>query len=324
MNVLRFSSTEVPEGRRAHEVKELYASSINNHVEFPTGAPIFVESVVRQLPGVNVVKNSCGPCRVIRERRHVTTDGNDDLLLSIVVDGEMILTPHQGEPAVLRSGDVFLYLNDIPAGRTFTRSTTVFDIGVLRPLVEAAMSKNARGLIRRKIGSTKEPDLGLLLGYITMLIRDNQRLSSTAAAMAATHVQDLVITVLEPRRHAAQGAEDRTVRSARLSVIKAEIAAQVTRSDLSMETIARRHGMSPQYVRSLFRAEGTTFTEFVRTERLKRAYRLLTDERRAEWNIGTIALECGFADLSYFNRLFRRRYGMTPSDVRALGALLRP
>jgi hypothetical protein len=25
---------------------------------------------------------------------------------------------------------------------------------------------------------------------------------------------------------------------------------------------------------------------------------------------------CGFNDLSYFNRIFRRRYGMTPSDAR--------
>jgi AraC-like DNA-binding protein len=27
--------------------------------------------------------------------------------------------------------------------------------------------------------------------------------------------------------------------------------------------------------------------------------------------------ECGFGDLSYFNRAFRRRYGATPTDVRA-------
>jgi AraC-like DNA-binding protein len=30
-----------------------------------------------------------------------------------------------------------------------------------------------------------------------------------------------------------------------------------------------------------------------------------------------IAFDVGFGNLSYFNRLFRRTYGATPSDVRA-------
>jgi AraC-like DNA-binding protein len=30
-----------------------------------------------------------------------------------------------------------------------------------------------------------------------------------------------------------------------------------------------------------------------------------------------MASECGFGDLSYFNRAFRRRFGATPTDVRA-------
>jgi AraC-like DNA-binding protein len=33
--------------------------------------------------------------------------------------------------------------------------------------------------------------------------------------------------------------------------------------------------------------------------------------------ISTIAIESGFGGLSYFNHVFRRRYGATPSDIRA-------
>ena len=32
--------------------------------------------------------------------------------------------------------------------------------------------------------------------------------------------------------------------------------------------------------------------------------------------MGAIAAEAGFTNLSYFNRAFRRRYNMTPSDMR--------
>jgi AraC-like DNA-binding protein len=32
--------------------------------------------------------------------------------------------------------------------------------------------------------------------------------------------------------------------------------------------------------------------------------------------ISDIAFECGFNDLSYFNRCFRRRFGLTPTAAR--------
>jgi AraC-like DNA-binding protein len=51
--------------------------------------------------------------------------------------------------------------------------------------------------------------------------------------------------------------------------------------------------------------------------RLTHAYRLLTDPRWRDRNISSIAFEVGFGDLSYFNRAIRRRYGATPSEIRA-------
>jgi AraC-like DNA-binding protein len=66
----------------------------------------------------------------------------------------------------------------------------------------------------------------------------------------------------------------------------------------------------------LFEAEGVTFSEFVLSRRLTRAHRMLSDSRHAHLTISALAFECGFGDLSYFNRVFRRLYGATPSDVR--------
>jgi AraC-like DNA-binding protein len=75
-------------------------------------------------------------------------------------------------------------------------------------------------------------------------------------------------------------------------------------------------GITPRYVRMLFDGEGATYTDFVLRNRLARAHRLLRDPRYVGHTIGALASECGFGDLSYFNRAFRRRYGATPSDVR--------
>jgi AraC-like DNA-binding protein len=41
------------------------------------------------------------------------------------------------------------------------------------------------------------------------------------------------------------------------------------------------------------------------------------DPRHAGSTISAIALAAGFGDLSHFNRNFRRRYGASPSELRA-------
>jgi AraC-like DNA-binding protein len=43
---------------------------------------------------------------------------------------------------------------------------------------------------------------------------------------------------------------------------------------------------------------------------------MLVSPRFAYLRISDIALEVGFADLSWFNRQFRRRFGASPSDIR--------
>jgi AraC-like DNA-binding protein len=44
---------------------------------------------------------------------------------------------------------------------------------------------------------------------------------------------------------------------------------------------------------------------------------VIADPGAGERSIASIAYHAGFGDLSYFNRVFRKRYGMTPSDARA-------
>jgi AraC-like DNA-binding protein len=44
---------------------------------------------------------------------------------------------------------------------------------------------------------------------------------------------------------------------------------------------------------------------------------MLTDRRYLHLQIIDVALAVGFNDVSHFNRMFRRRFGDTPSGVRA-------
>jgi AraC-like DNA-binding protein len=104
------------------------------------------------------------------------------------------------------------------------------------------------------------------------------------------------------------------VRAARLQSIKSDL---IQNCALTLDQLAVRQGISPRYIQMLFEETGATFSDFVLERRLDAARNMLTSPRYAGWSITAIALEAGFGDLSYFNRSFRRRYLMTPSNMRA-------
>jgi AraC-like DNA-binding protein len=109
------------------------------------------------------------------------------------------------------------------------------------------------------------------------------------------------------------------MRAAKLQAIKSDIGQNLDRSDLSIAALAARHACTSRCVQRLFEMVGTTFTEYVLAQRLVRAYRKLVDPRYQSEKISAIAYDCGFNDVSYFNRMFRRHFAVAPSDVRGHG-----
>jgi AraC-like DNA-binding protein len=84
---------------------------------------------------------------------------------------------------------------------------------------------------------------------------------------------------------------------------------------LSLADLARRAAMSPYHcLREFRRVVGMTPYQYILARRLRRAAGRLRDGADP---ILQVALEAGFADLSEFNRRFRRALGMTPGAYRA-------
>ncbi|BCP54383.1 AraC family transcriptional regulator [Kaistia sp. 32K] len=158
------------------------------------------------------------------------------------------------------------------------------------------------------------PGLRLFAGYAELL-RQSPPGDAEAAALAARHLYDLVAHLLGgvvPGDTARAGGG---IGAARLALVKKEILARLTDPELDIGAIARRQGVTPRYIQRLFAAEGASFTEYLRESRLQLAIRSLREDRTG--SIADIAFAAGFQDLSHFNRVFRRRFGCTPSDVRA-------
>lgn len=83
---------------------------------------------------------------------------------------------------------------------------------------------------------------------------------------------------------------------------------------LSIEKMAEATGFSQSHFMKFFKNTfGMSFTSYLNDYRLTMASRLLL---ASEDSILTVAAESGFENLSYFNRRFKQRFGVTPSAFR--------
>jgi AraC-like DNA-binding protein len=134
--------------------------------------------------------------------------------------------------------------------------------------------------------------------------------------LTARHMIDLVALLLRTGRDDTHLATQRGYSEARLQLIRAHVLDRLDDNSLTIASVARYFGLSSKLVQRLFERAGMTFTEFVLEQRLQLARRLLSGQDSRQNKIGAIAYAAGFGDLSYFNRTYRRRFGMTPSEWR--------
>ena len=163
------------------------------------------------------------------------------------------------------------------------REETETSIAALMPTVDwrvldIALPRRTPAAMGSTLGDSQV--LKLLTSYVDMLDEHHAWASPRLRQAVATHVQDLVTLALDATRDAAEAADDRDVRAARLRTIKADILARLG-ANQSVAAVARRHGVSPRYLQRLFEIEGTTFSKFLRDQRLAHARRMLGEIGRA-------------------------------------------
>lgn len=82
----------------------------------------------------------------------------------------------------------------------------------------------------------------------------------------------------------------------------------------TLSTLSARFGYTRQYIIRVFKRQfHTTPAAYINDVRLSRAIRYLAE---GSISIEEVARRCGFEDANYFSRLFKRKYGLTPSDYR--------
>lgn len=93
--------------------------------------------------------------------------------------------------------------------------------------------------------------------------------------------------------------------------VKSYITANL-QEELRIEFLAKKFFLSADYLSRLFKKEeGIGIGDFILEERMFLARELLKEGRLS---IARVAYECGYDNYSYFTKIFKKKYGMTPRE----------
>ena len=127
---------------------------------------------------------------------------------------------------------------------------------------------------------------------------------------ANVRLWDLLFQLAEPARSAVPTRGLHPHLQIALSLIRNQPSEK-----LLVAALARRVGVSHNHLTQLFQRQfGYGVREYILRERVNRACELLC---QTDLQVKSVAIECGFPDLQYFNKVIRRATGAAPTAYRA-------
>ena len=253
--------------------------------------------------------------RTMRSVRNIAADGNDHFLFFLNCGTQPMTHSQGGREVVHLPGSLVLLSNSDPYVARNDPRNVWLSVHVPRgKLIE--LVANADDLVARQ-ADKDHPGVRFLRNYLKLLLDPDIGASNPQLKehIGETLI-DLVALCLGAGREAAEIAQARGLRFARLQAIKSEIDAGFNRPGFSIGQVAKNVGVTPRYIQELLHVSGETFTERVLELKLQEARMMLAIPRYDHLKIIEIALTSGFNGVSYFNRCFRHRFGDTPRGYR--------
>ena len=105
-----------------------------------------------------------------------------------------------------------------------------------------------------------------------------------------------------------------------VELVRAEIIKGISDTSFSIKDCLKKMPLNYDYIRKLFKKEiGVSPSEYLLKERMALAGLLLSSgisNRFSHYSISQIAEACGYSEPLYFSRVFKKYYGVSPSEYK--------
>lgn len=263
--------------------------------------------------GVGIGHTRHSPGETFRDHELIQRDGSDSVSL-ILSAGPLHLVSQARRETVISGGEAAIVLN-ASSGAVASRSNANY-FGIIIPASAFEEAGVRTGDLVGRTWRRSNGALKLLKSYVRTIKQQQGSLSPGVLAASARHVSELAGLAA---REAVRGPTAQPMsprRDTLLALILAAIDRSLTDPRLSVASIAAELHLSLRYVHVLMEGAGLSFVPYVTALRLEKVARDLREPALCAWTIADVAFNAGFSDISHFNRVFRRTFGVTPRAYR--------
>ncbi|MCG7632941.1 helix-turn-helix domain-containing protein [Gordonia McavH-238-E] len=261
----------------------------------------------RVVGDLGVSRVRCTRSVVRRSSRLIAREPRDDLLLSVQVEGDGLVS-QAGRTAQLRRGAAAFYEADREYELRFDRPMSEIVLQVPRD----RLAIHAAGIREATARSIEAGDSAVtVLRHLLIGVLETDAFAPDQEHEVAEAAIGLLSAALRPM---TTKPSTQLNGEALVVALSARIRRESHDPGLSFDDLARRHGISRRYLDLLFGRQGETPASYLRRIRLERAEHLMLTDRTS--TISSVAHRVGFGDVNTFIRAFRRTHGVTPSAWR--------
>lgn len=316
MAFIQFSTQDYPASQRLEAAQDIYAAIANIEVALPREMTPSINTRIRLLPGVSIALIESSPLTVHRRARQIQ-DGNDDFALMLNPAGKSAWCSNLAGVGDVKCqpGMGCFGFNDRPGridlpGHQSRMLNITFSRALFAPLEKNLQRSGKAPYLSRESQSH--------LVRLAQTLTTESSITGSEILQATQQLFDLAALGVGAPREVEMLARQRGLKAARLRAVKADLSLNAWRGDVSLAWVAKRHGVSPGYVRAMFEQQEESFTDYLLERRLQRALRRLQQADTTGQTVVDIAYESGFNNPSWFYRAFKRRFGISPREAREL------
>jgi len=266
---------------------------------------------------VNVTRLLTDEHRVLRGAKEIRKTPLEYYFVNMQIEGD-VLAKQRGREALVRPGEFYIVDSTEPYDLDYRSNLEIFSFRVPKKRLDPLL-KDAAGATAIRV-SKGTPTGQLAVDFLQSVVRQAQ-IPPEAQETVADTIAKLVALALGGTVEAEESRPSCT-RRAFLNAILKHIDENLFDPSLSVESVCQKFHITSRYLHRLFEAEETTFGATIRSKRLARCAAELTSS--TDQSIAALAFACGFSDVSYFNRIFKRAFDKSPTAYRRANLGVQP
>ena len=312
-SIVSFSTDSVPLHRRVRSWNEWSSSAITRSTIRPLHRDVFNGNVkILDAISMRFANFVSDPATLAHTRSHISAETDHALILHLQLDGDSY-NEQDGRSTTIYRGDYTLCDASRPYYLGFDRRNDMLSLRIpeetfrerlCAPELLTCVHMSGRHGVGRLVSR-------FIIGAWQQIL---EGLDPLQERMLTENIIDMLATsyAVVYRNQIDQSA----VATARKLLARQHIEENLLNPELSPEYVAAAMGYTPGYLHRVFRNGDETMSRYILRRRLEEAARILGDALRRDWPVGDIAFRLGFKSATYFGRVFRDKYGVTPTEYR--------